>query len=48
MAEKVKKEKGKVRKIIEWVFVILFGAAALFVLAGTVSGMVHKKEHYNQ
>lgn len=48
MAEKVKKEKGKVRKIIEWVFVIIFGAAALFVLAGTVSGMIHKKEHYNQ
>ena len=48
MVEKVKEEKGKVRKIIEWVFVILFGAAALFVLAGTVSGMVHKKEHYNQ
>lgn len=48
MAEKVKKEKGKVRKIIEWIFVVLFGAAALFVLAGTISGMIHKDEHYGQ
>lgn len=48
MAEKVKKEKSKVRKIIEWAFVAIFGAVALFVLAGTVSGMIHKKEHYNQ
>ena len=48
MAEKVKKPKGKVRKIIEWVFVVLFGAAAVLVLAGTISGMIHKKEHYNQ
>ena len=48
MAEKVKKEKSKLRKILEWVGISIFGAAALFAMAATVSGMIHKKEHYNQ
>ena len=46
MAEKVKKPKSKVRKIIEWILISIFGAAALFAMASTISGMVHKKEHY--
>ena len=48
MAEKVKKEKSKARKIFEWIFVGIFGAAALFMMVATVDGMAHKKEHYNQ
>ena len=48
MAEKQKKPKSKVRKIIEWVLIGVFGAAALFVMAATIDGMVHKKDHYNQ
>ena len=46
--KKVKQEKSRVRKIIEWILVGIFGAAALFVLAGTISGMMHKKDHYQQ
>ena len=48
MAEKVKKEKSKLRKILEWVGISIFGALAIFAMAATVSGMIHKKEHYNQ
>ena len=48
MAEKVKKEKSKARKIFEWIFVGIFGAAALFMMIATVDGMIHKKDHYNQ
>ena len=48
MAEKVKKEKSKARKIFEWIFVSIFGAAAVFMMVATVDGMIHKKEHYNQ
>ena len=48
MAEKVKKPKSKVRKILEWVFLSIFGAAAIFMMIATVDGMVHKKDHYNQ
>lgn len=48
MAEKVKKEKSTARKIFEWLFVGIFGAAALFAMIATVDGMIHKKDHYNQ
>lgn len=48
MAEKVKKPKSKVRKIIEWVLIGVFGAAAGFVLAANISAMIHKNENYGQ
>ncbi len=48
MAEKVKKEKSKLRKVLEWVFISIFGAAAVFAMVATIDGMVHKKDHYNQ
>ena len=48
MAEKAKKQKGKVRKILEWVFLSIFGVAAAFMMVATIDGMVHKKDHYGQ
>ena len=48
MAEKVKKEKSKARKIIEWVLFVVFGAACALVLAANVSGMINKKKNYGQ
>ena len=47
-ALKVKKPKSKTRKIIEWVLFGLFGALALVVFAGIVSGMIHKNENHGQ
>ena len=44
--EKVKKEKSKARKIIEWVFTGLFAVLFVFFAAGQVDGMIHKKENY--
>lgn len=46
MAEKVKKEKSKLRKTIEWVLIGIFGVAAVFAMAATVSGLIHKKENF--
>ena len=49
MAEKkVKKEKSKARKIIEWVLFGIFGAACALVLAANVSAMINKKKNYGQ
>ena len=48
MAVKEKKAKSKIRKIIEWILVSIFGAAAIFMMVATIDGMAHKKEHYNQ
>ena len=48
MAEKVKKEKSKARKIIEWVLFGVFGVACTFVLAANVSAMINKKKNYGQ
>ena len=49
MAEKkVKKEKSKARKIIEWILFGVFGAACAFVLAANVSAMINKKKNYGQ
>ena len=48
MAEKVKKEKSKARKIVEWILFGVFGVACVFVLAANVSAMVHKKDNYGQ
>lgn len=46
MAEKVKKPKSKLRKTIEWVLIGVFGVLAAFAMVSTISGMIHKKEHY--
>ena len=48
MAEKVKKEKSKARKIIERVLFGVFGVACAFVLAANVSAMINKKKNYGQ
>lgn len=49
MAEKkVKKEKSKARKIIEWILFGVFGVACAFILAANVSAMVNKKKNYGQ
>ena len=41
--KKVKKPKSKVAKIIEWVITGVFGILFIFVFAGFIDGMVHKK-----
>ena len=48
MAEKVKKEKSKARKIIEWILFGVFGVACAFVLTANISAMIHKKDNYGQ
>lgn len=46
--KRVKKEKSKARKIIEWVVFGLFGILFAFVLVGNISSMIHKDENYGQ
>ena len=46
--EKVKRKKSKARKIVEWVLFSVFGLFFAFVLAGNISGEIHKKENYGQ
>ena len=46
--KKVKKPKSKAQKIIEYVLFGVFGVLAAFVLAGNISGEIHKKENYGQ
>ena len=46
--KKQKKPKSKVRKILEWVFTIVFGALFVFFAIGQVDGMIHKQENYGQ
>lgn len=46
--EKVKKPKSKGRVISEWVITILFGLVFLLMAAGSVDGMIHKKDNYGQ
>lgn len=46
--EKVKKPKSKLRKALEWVFTGIFIALFGFFAVGQVTGMIHKKENYNQ
>lgn len=54
MSEKVKKEKrvkkpkGKVRKILEWVITGIFLVLFAIVMAGQIDGMVHRKDHYGK
>ena len=46
--KRVKKPKGKVRRIIEWVLTGIFLAFFAVVLVGQIDGMVHKDDHYGQ
>lgn len=46
--KKGKKKKSKARIITEWILTGIFGVIFVFVLAGQIDGMVHKKEYYNQ
>ena len=46
--EKVKKPKSKARKIFEWVFTGIFTALFAFFAIGQLTGMIHRKENYNQ
>ena len=45
---KPKKKKSKARKIFEWVFIGIFGAFALFVIAGNIQGEIKKSQNYGQ
>lgn len=47
-AKKVKKPKSKTRKILEWVFTGVFAALFAFFAIGQLTGMIHRKENYNQ
>ena len=45
---KTKKPKSKVRKVLEWVFTGVFAGLFVFFAIGQLTGMIHKKENYNQ
>ncbi len=46
--KKAKKKKSKARIIIEWILFVLFGLIFAFIIAGNISGEIHKKENYGQ
>lgn len=46
--KKVKKEKSKGRKIVEWILFGIFGLLFAAVVAGNISGIIHRDEHYGQ
>ena len=46
--ERRNKPKSKARKAIEWVLFGIFGLVFAFILAGNISGMIHKKENFGQ
>ena len=46
--KKVKKPKSKVRKTLEWVVTIVFAGLFVFFAIGQLTGMIHKKDNYNQ
>lgn len=46
--KRVKKKKSLTRKIIEYVFLGIFGAFAIFIIAGNIQGEVKKSENYGQ
>lgn len=48
LKKKVKKEKSKARKIVEWVLFGIFGALFAVVLAANISGIIHRDENYGQ
>lgn len=43
-----KKPKSKLRKTLEWVVTGIFAALFAFFAIGQITGMIHKKENYNQ
>ena len=43
-----KKPKSKLRKTLEWVVTGIFAALFAFFAVGQITGMIHKKENYNQ
>ena len=43
-----KKPKSLASKIVSWVLTGVFGILFLFVMAGTIDGMVHKKENFGE
>lgn len=45
---KPKKKKSLPRRIIGWVLYILFGAFFVFIIAGNISGEIHKSENFGQ
>ena len=47
-AKRVKKKKSLTRKIIEGVFFGIFGALFVFIVAGNISGEIHKEENFGQ
>ena len=46
--KKTKKPKSKLRKVLEWVFTGVFAALFAFFAIGQLTGMIHRKENYNQ
>lgn len=46
--KKVKKPKSKLRKALEWVFTGIFVGLFAFFAIGQLTGIIHKKENYNQ
>ena len=48
MSKKVKKEKSRTRKIIEWVITGVFLAIFLFFGASSIDGMMHRKDNFGQ
>ena len=46
--KRVKKEKSKARRIVEWVLVGIVGTLFLIVAAGFIESMVHKDEYFGQ
>ena len=46
--KKEKKKKSKLRITLEVIFYIVFGALCAFVVAGNISGEIHKKENFGQ
>ena len=46
--KKEKKPKSKVRRILEWVITGIFVALFAFFAIGQLTGIIHKKENYNQ
>ena len=46
--EKGKKKKSKARKIVEWSLFGVFGVIFGVIIAGTISGLVHKDEYYGE
>ena len=43
-----KKKKSLTRRIIEYVFLAIFGGFAIFIIAGNIQGEIRKNENYGQ